>query len=551
MAGADGIGRFKGAEQWCSEREGDDDELRSAIEQLASWLRGKPFDLHYQRSLSGGGSGAYVAVMQRVPHQRPGRRDRLIVKLVPPGSGALETSNARAAASSVPEVFRSAHLVVLETSDELAGVGSWWIHMQKVVLGDLTVERAPRLLDLLDDEGIARYCAAIVKAVITEWDGEDSDPVVTETPSEFLGEFLHPRLTGADVRAFLSEAQIDLDTPAETIKLPGRRDPLPNPFALLKGRGDRTPVSVFRGNSHGDLHVRNVLLPRTELGKVDEGEFKLIDLGRYSTSGPLSLDPMKLLLSVAAEWLPSLVPYSAIRSGLAEVMVAPGRCGGSPPVVGYREVAQAIHTAAEQGLMQHGDREGWEKQNQLVLVGCALRYVARPGLATADRWWFLEVAALATRAFSGGPGAPKEEWTRPTECCATGRVLPVRDEKTPRLEVSDHLAEVIPISPHVRQNRTAAGLAALIHEIERLPHDASAARLEFIAVDLRQQADDLAEALTDRRSTLLRIQLTDTSTLLSQFSDVSLSSGETVRRVQQAAKTLRTYARRLWPDEAG
>ncbi|MGQ4482078.1 hypothetical protein [Streptomyces sp. SAS_276] len=550
MAGADGIGRFEGAEHWRSEREGDDDEFHSAIEQLESWLRGKPFNLHYQRSLSGGDSGAYVAVMQRVPHQR-GRRERLIVKLVPPDEGVSETNNARAAASSVPEAFRSAHLVVLEAADELAGEGSWWIHMQKVVLGDLTVERAPRLLDLLDDEGIARYCAAIVKTVITKWDREEPAPVVTETPSEFLEKFLDPRLAGADVRAFLSEADIDLDAPAETIKLPGRRDLLPNPFALLKRRGDETPVLVFRGNSHGDLHVRNVLLPRTELGKVGEEEFKLIDLGRYSTSGPLSLDPMKLLLSIAAEWLPSLVPYSAIRSGLAEVMVAPGRCGGSPPVVGYRGVAQAIHTAAEQGLMQHGDREGWEKQNQLVLVGCALRYVARPGLATADRWWFLEVAALATRAFSGGSSAPKEDWTRPTESCATGRVLPGREERTQRLEVSDHLAEVIPINPRVRQNRTAAELAALIQEIERLPHDASAARLEFIAVDLRQQADDLAEALTDQRSTLLRIQLTDTSTLLSQFSDVSLSSGETVRRVQQAAKTLRTYARRLWPDEAG
>jgi len=86
MAGADGIGRFEGAERWSSGREGDDDRFRLAIGQLESWLRGKSFDLSYQRSLSGGSSGAYVAVMHRVPHQGPRKRDRVIVKLVSPDS---------------------------------------------------------------------------------------------------------------------------------------------------------------------------------------------------------------------------------------------------------------------------------------------------------------------------------------------------------------------------------------------------------------------------------------------------------------------------------
>ncbi|MER5520806.1 hypothetical protein [Streptomyces sp. NPDC002763] len=545
----DGIGRLVGGERWRSEHGGDDEEFGRVIGQLESWLRGRTFDLRYQRSLSGGGSGAYVAVMHRTPHREPRDWNRLIVKLVPPETGDDETNSARDAMVSAPEAFRRAHLVDLEESGELAGEGSWWIHLQRVVLGDLSVERAPRLVDLLDDEEFGSYCATIVTAVITEW-GLGSDPV-DAVPQRFLEGFLGRRLGHRAVRAFLSEEAIDIDAPTELIEIPGRQDPLPNPFALLNGtQNTRTSVRVFCGNSHGDLHVRNVLLPRTESEQVEEHDFQLIDLGRYSSSGPLSLDPMRLLLSVAAEWLPSLVPHSAIRSGLAELMVAPGRCAASPPVVGYLSVARAVHTAAEDGSAQHGDREAWKRQNQLVLVGCALRFFARPDMAPHDRWWFLEVAALATRAFVHGTSTPRGGWsTSPTEACAEGRVRLPPGNTTPRTAVSDRLAEVIQLNPPP-QNQAAAELVALIREIERLPRDASAARLDFMAVSLRRQAEDLADALTDRRASLLRSQLRYASALLSQFGDVS-SSGETLRRVQQAGRRLRTCGQRLWPDEVG
>ncbi|WP_328499656.1 hypothetical protein OG828_48980 [Streptomyces sp. NBC_00457] len=550
MVRTDRIGRLQGGERWRSEHGGDDEEFRHVIRQLESWLHDQTFNLRYQRSLSGGGSGAYVAVVHRTPHRQPRKWDRLIVKLVPPDDAHVETNNVRDAMGSGPEAFRSAHLVELEEpSGRLAGEGSWWIHLQRVVLGDLTLERAPRLVDLVDDEEFDRYCATLVTAIITEW-GLGSDPV-DEIPSRFLERFLGQRLEDPAVRAFLSEEGIDTVAPAELIRIPGRQTPLPNPFALLKGAKQdwQASVPVFLGSSHGDLHVRNVLLPRTEAGQVEEHAFQLIDLGRYSTTGPLSLDPMRLLLSIAAEWLPSLVPHSAIRSGLAELMVAPGRCAASPPMVGYRTVAKAIHTAAEDGSAQHGDREAWKKQNHLVLVGCALRFFARPGMAHHDRWWFLEVAALATRAFVGGTGTPKEDWTTsPTEACATGRAPLGKGE--PKTAVSDRLAEVIPLTPPPPDNQAAAELAALVREIERLPHDASAARLGFMAVSLRRQAEDLADALTDRRATLLRNQLRDAGALLSQFGDAS-SPGETLRRVQQAGRRLRIYGQRLWPDEVG
>jgi hypothetical protein len=43
--------------------------------------------------------------------------------------------------------------------------------------------------------------------------------------------------------------------------------------------------------------------------------------------------------------------------------------------------------------------EEWVRQYLLTLIGSALRTVADPELDLADRWWFFEVAALATRAY--------------------------------------------------------------------------------------------------------------------------------------------------------
>lgn len=215
MVRTDRIGRLQGGERWRSEHGGDDEEFRHVIRQLESWLHDQTFNLRYQRSLSGGGSGAYVAVVHRTPHRQPRKWDRLIVKLVPPDDAHVETNNVRDAMGSGPEAFRSAHLVELEEpSGRLAGEGSWWIHLQRVVLGDLTLERAPRLVDLVDDEEFDRYCATLVTAIITEW-GLGSDPV-DEIPSRFLERFLGQRLEDPAVRAFLSEEGIDTVAPHGT-----------------------------------------------------------------------------------------------------------------------------------------------------------------------------------------------------------------------------------------------------------------------------------------------------------------------------------------------
>jgi hypothetical protein len=127
--------------------------------------------------------------------------------------------------------------------------------------------------------------------------------------------------------------------------------------------------------------------------------YQLIDLGRFSPETPVSRDPMKLLLSVAADWLPSLAAGSSIRSSLAELMVAPRRYPAAPAVAGYRTVVERIHEAAESWSMTRQLAHDWSQQNLLVLIACALRFAAQDKPSLTDRCWFFEVAALATRAF--------------------------------------------------------------------------------------------------------------------------------------------------------
>ncbi|MEU9958505.1 hypothetical protein [Streptomyces sp. NPDC050982] len=551
MVDQSGIGRLLEGERWRSERLGGDEQFERVTGQLQRWLRDKPFDLEYVRSLDEGGSGSYAAVVARIPHDRETHWRQLVLKLVPAKIGPEETRNFRKALLEDPNAFRSSHLVDLEEPSGALSTDDdkpWWIHLQKVALNDLTPERAPRLVDLLDGEDLHKYCGTITRSLLSEWNsGSGPEDLV---PEKFLKDFLGVRLGGNEVVDFLAAERLDTERPEPTIRIPGRKTPLPNPFGLLQdGPSDlRRTVRVFCGNSHGDLHVRNVLLPRSDRGKVMASKFRLIDLGRFSDAGPLSHDPMRLLLSAASEWLTALVPHSAIRSGLAELMVAPGAHPSSPPLAGYRAVAGEIHRTAESWAAErHSAVAQWKRQNHLVLVGTALRYFAREDSRAHDRWWFLEVAALATRAFLHGDGPQPDNWiTNPTEVCATDRKPLVKEAAR---QSDGPVAKVIPLFPP-QDTRAAVELAALVQAIEHLPIGVSSERLALVVGRLRGRPTALAAALTDEETTLLRNELIDTDALLSRFHD-SPQPGNVLSLVQQAGERLRRYGSRLWPSEVG
>jgi hypothetical protein len=166
--------------------------------------------------------------------------------------------------------------------------------------------------------------------------------------------------------------------------------------ALLEGTLECSEeLRILRGPGHGDLHIRNVLV------SVDPGvrvhEFILVDLSQFSPETPISQDPMTLLLSIAACWLPGLAANSAIRSNLAELIVAPYAHSLSAPTLGFVQVARRIHDAVAAWALSRGFADRLMRQSLVVLAAAALRESAKRHISTADRWWFFEVGALSIR----------------------------------------------------------------------------------------------------------------------------------------------------------
>ena len=519
--------------------------------ELEAWLKDKKFNLETLRWLDGG-SGSYVMVARRTPVGKGRRFDDIVLKLIPPEIGEEETDRARAAGESHPESFRQAHLVEVVDDGQLPG-RHWWIHMEKVARGNL--DQMPTLAELLDKPGLHRYCSTIVTSLMNEWN-DDANPGQPEKPKDFLGDFLQDRLDRDQVRSFADRKCISLDG-SQPVRFPGRTAPLPNPFALVTDHNSEWQGSqkIFRGNSHGDLHARNVLVPVARSNnKVTAAQYQLIDLGRFDDNGPLSHDPMRLLLAIATEWLPSLVEYSAIRSSLAELIVSPASHPASAPVAGYIDVAKEIHDAAEKWAEGHGAGGGaWYRQNLLVLLGCALRYFAHKELGDAERWWYLEVAALAMREFVQGNGMQDYRVaTSPTQSCAKGRsqprmTAPARDQQQMR-DVADNVYYL----PRQRAVPDPAPLLTdLANGIRRLPTGTSESRLALLAINLDERARDLADALESAEQiALIKNELSAIQALLAECGGGS-SPDETVDELREAGERLRSYGRSRWPGRVG
>jgi len=385
---------------------------------LCAWIRGQPFDLTHRRWLNGQ-SGSFIAAVRQRPPQ--GMLQGAIVKLLPPDLGPRETRGVHLAEQCSPPEFVKAHLVPMLWTGALPSSG-WWLHIQKVAQAD--VATMLQLARLMDDAEFATYCATVLAAIAAWSDGRNDPAPSRAAPGAFLrADLSEKKLEG--LKSFAHAAALDLERPTPEMRVPGRPEPLPNPLALLAGTiGSTDTVEVFLGNGHGDLHPGNILVPVDASG-VKADEFRIIDLGRFSIQMPVSRDPAKLLLWIAAAWIRSLVPESAIRSTLAELIVSPDKHPSAPPIAGYLNVARAIRTAGASWATRRSlFDQSWELQHVLVLAATALRTVARDDLSLADRWWYFEVAALAIRRFLSDDDGDAPPTTPPTPSIGPRPVSP-------------------------------------------------------------------------------------------------------------------------------
>ncbi|MEV6929754.1 hypothetical protein AB0M46_35410 [Dactylosporangium sp. NPDC051485] len=366
---------------------------------LSEWVQGQGFNLMHRRWLTDGHSGSYVALV--LVHPARGSVTGAVLKLLPPSLASREARACNLAWQLSPKPFAAAHLVRSWYTGPLAGTERWWVQLQEMGQAELADVRP---LDRLSgDASFGNYCATVIEGIVNGWNpGTDDSAPVLVNAGQFVRDDLGNR--AREVQAFVAAAGMGVE-PAEGIRFAHRQDTLPDPLALFDAEASQPEVVVFRGNGHGDLHPGNVLVPVDDCVRADR--FRLIDYGRFSSSMPVSRDPVKLALSAVAASVDFAADPGA-NSPAAEAVAAPAATSDR-----RYACATYIYTAAQAWARRRQVVAEFARQHRLVLVASALRTVGRPELRHAERLWHLEVAALALRelltdhpiALGGGLGA--------------------------------------------------------------------------------------------------------------------------------------------------
>ena len=360
------------------------------LDGLQDWLSGQDAFLLSKPKFLHRSDQTPIAVAQLDEDGRASRT--VIVRLLPSRDSSVEFRGIESARQESPAAFRR-HLPEVYRMGELAGTG-WAVHIHEISPVDGT--QLNSLGDLLDDQ-LGEYAGRIVNAVVNGWTRTAPTTVERVSPADYLWESQDDnRAPDGSLRRFSQVTGLNLDDPASTVVVRGRGS-LPNPLALMRGAigADLPPVSLFSGLGHGDMVLDNVLVPVG--GEVFADEFRLIRLRRFTAHAPIAADPATLLLSIAQRRLSELPPGSSERSNLAELTVAPWAFSASKATKDFRLVSARIHSAGHAWATEHRVSGDWPAHFLLILIDAALRRVGLLGQPGPEGWWYLEVAAVATR----------------------------------------------------------------------------------------------------------------------------------------------------------
>ncbi|MFI5841280.1 hypothetical protein ACIA8K_16420 [Catenuloplanes sp. NPDC051500] len=396
-------------------------------------LRGQR--LHDVTWLEDGRSGSPVGLVE--VSSATGYDGVRLLKCIPRANEAAAAAH-RAVLDDSPAGFRGSHLV------ELAGdpilTPSWHVIFQRVAEGDFS--RVRQLADAAREPDFGRRCRTVVGALLTEWNAVAAVPVWEMTVADFLDAHVGDRLgpDGALTRWLATQR----DRPDRLAA---------GPLALCASQA--TVRKAFHGRAHGDLSVRNVLLP---VDPADPGAFRLIDYDRYSSHAPLTRDPAHLLISIATERVSGYAAGAETRTDLIRALVEPSFT--SPETAGFAEIARQIREGGEQWAESKGGLSEWRAQTLLSIVGCALRAASRP-FPDEDRWWCLRVASVAAAAFLGlhpeaaqAGGVPPEPVTSEPATVAPAPSPSVPPETTPPVPAASE--------PLISGSLTGGGAAPLM-----------------------------------------------------------------------------------------
>jgi hypothetical protein len=325
---------------------------------------------------------------------------KVIVKIAPPVAGpqARErlTNPYAAAARDCPPAFE-AHLVG-EAEPPWPTRSGGAVTFQKLAGDDVL---AARSLDQLPYPGLLDATRLIVRALLLGWNVggpyHNTGPFGDEPPTyaEYLRQAVGgPLSTRGSIYRYADERGLSGER-ARSIRFPDAVV-CPNPLYLATAQSPlhRPRLDVLTGRSHGDLHLRNVLVP--DIGGVRPAvdRFQLVDLDTYHPHRCLAADPVFLLLSGIAEWLPRLPAHR--WDALRETMLHPARTVTAEPPFGLPGGVYATTTQAIQGLGK-GLTGDWTTQYRLATLAGALAFTAFTDLGPRRRAWFFRLAAECGR----------------------------------------------------------------------------------------------------------------------------------------------------------
>ncbi|SCG67915.1 hypothetical protein [Micromonospora coxensis] len=380
-----------------------DDEVTAALCRWAAGYDGTVCRLAQSRRTQGY-SGA---VLFTIAFRRPGRNEKLFVKVLPAGRDAPEPGQQERAWSSAPD-FAARHLVRQPYSWYPVGDGRH-LMFQSVANGGDPVSA---LTELTDDETLVSAVRAVVTGLLTDWNGDAKQhpgvgPSIrrADLPA-YVGRELAVMRALPEARAAARE--LGLVTPdADWVRLDGRV--LPNPLRLADDDSLFAGFSLDHlcGFSHGDLHGGNALIPAPGDGPVDPHRFWLVDLDNYQQDAPLTRDLICLLLTTVLRWIapppdedgasqPGLPPDQA--ESLLDHLVRPD----DKPSPRLPSVLATLVGIVHEAGMAYAERDNWKpewrQQYRLSLISQALTCMTFDSVTDAGRTWCFRLAAHAAEA---------------------------------------------------------------------------------------------------------------------------------------------------------
>lgn len=361
------------------------------------------------RPWSGAGhSGAQLAAVMLGPADTsaPGRVQKLIVKVCPAGLSAEETRRHQAAWDSSAE-FAKRHLVRQPYPPYPMGDGRSLMFQE--IAGSLQEVTPLSLLPSSHRPAVLRETARLVLA---EWNTRGPLQYTTSA-TDYLRMELRDGLAATGPAHHWTGAVGPLDQDCEWIRT--REDQhlgvLPNPLSLAGPDSVISAVNVdyLAGNTHGDLHLANVLVPAPPRRGPRLAKIRLVDLSAYSENAPLTRDLVTLMLSALLSVVDKLPPDQA--EALLDYVVTPQESFPTLFPQLYAEVVWSIYKPGVDFAGSLGDE--WRAQYLLSLAAHALIHSSYDNAGASGRWWYFRLAARAGAAFlaslpaSPAPGYPR------------------------------------------------------------------------------------------------------------------------------------------------